>query len=167
MSPRACKQAIVEPCRKDKPMSKHMPEALATHVLARLLAPVVVLKGLTITSGTLPDVKDGQTISDSPFDQLREAFMNMTLCLTMSNKKADDLVYVLVFTTEPLNNCARAVCGGHEVFQVAGIYQQINEIWQSSILSRLSPDSDKPGRAVIGVRELPMGAKFEVIGICR
>jgi 2-iminobutanoate/2-iminopropanoate deaminase len=101
------------------------------------LSPFVKKGNMIFTSGQVY-LKDGKLIEGSVKDQAHQVMTNLKNVLEKAGVTFNDVVKTTIYTTD------------------MSIYGEINEIYASYFSGTF------PAREVIGVKELPLGAKIEI-----
>lgn len=101
------------------------------------LSPFVKKGNLIFTSGQI-HLKDGKLIEGTIKDQAHQVMQNLQIVLKNAGASFGDVVKTTIYTTD------------------LSIYGEINEIYASYLTGNY------PAREVIGVKELPLGAKIEI-----
>ncbi len=127
--------------------TRKLPPALQAHPLAHIFSAALDLGEIAITSGTLPDIADGQPKSSDFREQAEQAFRNMLNVLAACGQNEHNLAFVVIMLACDIDS--------H--------YGPLNEVW-GEIMGETNP---KPCRAAFQVVKLPLGAMIEVIGITR
>ncbi len=133
-------------------MSKQVPEALRDFPLAGLFSAALKLNGLSITSGTLPNLTEDGKIA-SPGDlpaQFHEALSNALGHLIKCDHETSDTALALILTTEPVDDTEEGRSN----------YAAINTVW-----SGLMGERPETCRIAFQVKGLPKGALVEIFAL--
>lgn len=101
------------------------------------LSPFVKKGNLIFLSGQVY-LKDGKLVEGSVKDQTHQVMKNLQGVLEQAGATFSDVVKTTIYTTD------------------MSIYGEINEVYASYFTGNY------PAREVIGVKELPLGAKIEI-----
>ena len=101
------------------------------------LSPFIKRGNLIFTSGQVY-LKDGKLIEGTVKDQAHQVMQNLKGVLEKAGVTFNDVVKTTIYTTD------------------MSIYGEINEVYASYFSGTF------PAREVIGVKELPLGAKIEI-----
>ena len=102
------------------------------------ISPFVSKNGLVFTSGQVYLTPEGKLLDGSIVDQTHQVMKNLEKVLTEAGSSFENVVKSTVYVTD------------------MSIYKEFNEVYSSYF------DAPYPAREVIGVLELPLGAKIEI-----
>ena len=102
------------------------------------LSPFIEINGLIFTSGQVYLTENGSLLEGNISEQTHQVMKNLEKVLKLAGSSFFDVVKTTIFVTD------------------MSIYGEVNEVYASYF------DGSYPAREVIGVKELPLGAKIEI-----
>lgn len=105
--------------------------------MALPFSPSVTKNGFVFISGQV-HLKDGQLLEGSIEEQTHQIMKNILALLEKEGLTFNDVVKTTIYTTD------------------MSLYAQVNEVYVSYFAETL------PAREMIGVKELPLGARLEI-----
>jgi 2-iminobutanoate/2-iminopropanoate deaminase len=106
--------------------------------MALPLSPSVSKNGFVFLSGQIYLTADGKLLEGSIEEQTHQIMKNLQKLLDKEGITFNDVVKTTIYTTE------------------MSLYSSVNEVYISYFSSQL------PAREMIGVKELPLGARLEI-----
>ncbi len=102
------------------------------------ISPFVSKNGFVFTSGQVCLTPEGKLLEGSTSDQSHQVMKNLENILAAAGTSFSNVVKTTIYVTD------------------MSIYGELNEVYASYF------DGEYPAREVIGVKELPLGAKIEI-----
>ena len=105
--------------------------------MALPFSPSLSKNGFVFISGQV-HLKDGQLLEGSIEEQTHQIMQNLQALLEKEGVTFNDVVKVTIYTTD------------------MSLYERVNEVYVSYFSEKL------PAREMVGVKELPLGARLEI-----
>ena|SRR3989338_726543 len=105
--------------------------------MALPFSPAVSKNGFVFISGQI-HLKDGQLLEGTIEEQTHQVMKNLQVLLEKEGMSFNDVVKTTIYTTD------------------MSLYSQVNDVYISYF------SSNPPAREMVGVKELPLGARLEI-----